>query len=88
MGEHRIPQWAIDKYGLKRAKKIGELSFKGGGTDSSPRIGTPEPFRKLLIDMVKTVRVDRQPYPKCPHVQILSDAATSTAICVECGEEQ
>jgi hypothetical protein len=56
IGEHRIPQWAIDKYGLKRAKRIGELSFKGGGTDSILRIGTPKPFRDLLISMARTVR--------------------------------
>jgi hypothetical protein len=53
-GEPRIPQWAIDKYGLERAKRIGELSFKGGGVDSSPRIGTPEPFRALLIEMASS----------------------------------
>ncbi len=55
IGEHRIPQWAIEKYGEKRAKKIGELSFKGGGKDSSPRIGTPEPFKRLLIEMAESV---------------------------------
>lgn len=55
IGEHRIPQWAIDKYGLEYCKKAGELAFKGGGTDSSARIGTPEPFRNLLIEMAKTV---------------------------------
>jgi len=58
IGEHRIPQWAIDKYGLKRAKRIGELSFKGGGTDSSPRIGTPTAFRDLLIGMARSVSTD------------------------------
>lgn len=56
VGEHRIPEWAIDKYGLERAKKIGELSFRGGGKDSSHRISTPDKFRDLLIEMVKTVR--------------------------------
>lgn len=56
VGPHRIPPWAIDKYGEKKAKRIGELSFKGGGTDSSPRIGTPPAFRELLISMVKTVK--------------------------------
>ncbi len=55
-GEHRIPQWAIDKYGEKRAKRIGELSFKGGGTDSPARIGTPEPFRDILISMARSVK--------------------------------
>lgn len=54
IGEHRIPQWPIDKYGLQRAKRIGELSFKGGGTDSAPRIGTPKPFRDLLMSIAET----------------------------------
>lgn len=51
IGPCRIPQWAIDKYGLKRAKRIGELSFKGGGIDSSPRISTPIAFRDLLLSI-------------------------------------
>lgn len=56
IGEHRIPAWAIEKYGEKRARRIGELSFKGGGKDSSPRIGTPEKFRELLLSMAATAR--------------------------------
>lgn len=32
-------------------KRAGELAFKGGGTDAAPRIGTPEPFRDMLIAM-------------------------------------
>lgn len=50
-----FPQWAIDRYGLAKCKRAGELAFKGGGTDSSPRIGTPEPFRDLLIQMARSV---------------------------------
>ena len=53
--EAEFPQWAIDKYGLAKCKRIGELSFKGGGTDSSPRIGTPVEFRDLLISMARSV---------------------------------
>jgi len=60
IGEPRIPQWAIDKYGLERAKRNGELSFKGGGTDSSPRIATPTAFRDLLIDMARTAKKIRE----------------------------
>lgn len=56
VGEHRIPQWAIDKYGLKRARRIGELSFKGGGVDSGPRIGTPDAFREILITMAQSAK--------------------------------
>jgi hypothetical protein len=59
IGEHRIPQWAIDKYGLRRAKKIGELSFRGGGTDSAARIHTPTVFRDLLIGIARSARPER-----------------------------
>lgn len=58
-GKHRIPQWAIEKYGLEYCKKAGELAFKGGGTDSSPRIGTPKPFRDLLIKIARSVKNDK-----------------------------
>lgn len=54
-GEPRIPEWAIEKYGRAKASRIGELGFKGGGTDSSPRIGTPEPFRDILISIANSV---------------------------------
>ena len=54
VGEHRIPEWAIAKYGEKRARRIGELSFRGGGVDSARRLGTPEPFRDMLIAIART----------------------------------
>lgn len=50
--DHRIPQWAIDKYGIDYCKRAGEMAFKGGGTDAHDRIATPEPFRDLLIKIV------------------------------------
>lgn len=53
--EPQFPAWAVEKYGLARCKRAGDLAFKGGGTDSSPRIGTPEPFRDLLLDMARSV---------------------------------
>lgn len=49
-----IPQWAIDKYGEKRARRMGELVLKDGGKNSSPRIRTPEPFRDLLISIARS----------------------------------
>ena len=55
IGEADLPQWAIDRYGLAGAKRKGEVALRGGGTDSAPRIGTPEPFRNLLIDMARSV---------------------------------
>lgn len=59
VGEPRIPQWAIDKYGLKQAKRLGELSFKGGGVDSSLRIATPQAFRDLLISIARSARREK-----------------------------
>lgn len=53
--EPSFPPEAIEKYGLAYCKRAGELAFQGGGTDSAPRIGTPEPFRDLLISMARSV---------------------------------
>ena len=50
-----FPEWAIDKYGIDYCKRAGELAFKGGGKDSSPRISTPPEFRDLLIGMARSV---------------------------------
>lgn len=58
IGESRIPQWAIERYGLARAKRAGELAFKGGGTDSSPRIHTPGPFRDLLLSIARLCQME------------------------------
>lgn len=55
VSEAQFPKWAIDKHGLAYCKRAGELAFQGGGTDSAPRIGTPEPFRDLLIGMARSV---------------------------------
>ena len=52
IGEPRIPEWAIQKYGEKKARRIGELSFKGGGTNSPARIDTPQAFKELLISLI------------------------------------
>ena len=49
-----FPAWALEKYGLAKCKRAGELAFKGGGTDSAPRIGTPPEFRDLLIGMARS----------------------------------
>lgn len=56
IGRHKIPDWAIEKYGLEYCKKAGEMAFKGGGKDSSPRISTPAAFRDLLIELAKKSR--------------------------------
>lgn len=64
VGEPRIPQWAIDKYGIEYCKKAGEMAFKGGGTDSKVRNATPIPFRDLLISMVRCSLIQSPTHPK------------------------
>jgi len=54
VGESRLPQEVIDRMGLERAKRLGEVGAKGGGTDSKPRIGTPPPFRDLLLSIARS----------------------------------
>ena len=44
-----FPQWAIEKYGIEKCKRAGELAFKGGGKNNKHRIGTPTEFRDVLI---------------------------------------
>ena len=56
-GKPVFPQWAIDRYGLEKCKRAGELAFKGGGKDNPHRIGTPPEFRELLLSIAATVRV-------------------------------
>lgn len=57
IGESRLPQELIERVGIKRAKRLGEVCSKGGGIDSKERIGTPIPFRDLLISIARTARM-------------------------------
>lgn len=54
IGEPRLDPAVIERMGLKRAKRLGEVGARGGGKDSAPRIGTPEPFRDLLLSIART----------------------------------
>jgi hypothetical protein len=53
----RLDPAVVERMGLKRAKRLGEVGAKGGGTDSTPRIHTPTPFRDILIDMARSASV-------------------------------
>lgn len=44
----------VERIGLERAKRRGEVGSKGGGVDSAPRISTPPEFRDLLISIART----------------------------------
>jgi hypothetical protein len=59
IGKPRLDPAIIARMGLKRAKRLGEVGGKGGGTDSSPRIGTPAAFREILIGIARSVQPQR-----------------------------
>ena len=58
IGEPRLDPAVIERMGLARAKRLGEVGARGGGTDSAPRIGTPEPFRDLLLSIARSARTE------------------------------
>ena len=53
-GAPRLNPVVIERMGLARAKRLGEVGARGGGTDSTPRIGTPLAFRDLLLGIART----------------------------------
>lgn len=55
IGEPRLDPLVIERMGLARAKRLGEVGARGGGRDSALRIGTPAPFREKLIAMARSV---------------------------------
>jgi len=57
IGESRLSQELIDRVGMKKAKRLGEVCSKGGGVDSSHRIGTPPEFRDILISIARTAKL-------------------------------
>lgn len=54
--EARLDPAVIARVGLARAKRLGELCARGGGVDSSARIGTPPRFRELLISIANMAK--------------------------------
>ncbi len=48
----RLDPETVERMGLKRAIRLGEVGSRGGGRDSRPRIGTPPEFRDILMAMV------------------------------------
>lgn len=56
IGEPRLDPAVIERMGLKRAKRLGEVGARGGGTNSTPRIHTPAEFRELLISIARSAQ--------------------------------
>lgn len=54
IGEPRLDPAVVERMGLKRAKRLGEVGGRGGGTDSTPRIHTPAPFRDILLSIARS----------------------------------
>lgn len=52
--EPRLDPDYVKRVGIKKAKRAGELSLRGGGIDSGPRISTPKEFRDLLISIARS----------------------------------
>ena len=60
MGQWEPDPELVERVGIEKAKKLGEVRSRGGGTDSSARIGTPEEFRNLLLSMARSARSERR----------------------------
>jgi len=55
VSEVKLDPVIIERIGLEKAKRRGEVGSRGGGTDSSPRIDTPQPFQELLLNLARSV---------------------------------
>lgn len=55
--EAKLDPAVVARIGLKRAKRLGEVGARGGGTDSTPRIHTPPAFRDLLLAIAQRANV-------------------------------
>ncbi len=51
----RLDPKVIERMGLARAKRLGEVGARGGGRDSHERIATPPAFRDLLLSLARSV---------------------------------
>ncbi len=56
IGESRLDPAVIERMGLARAKRLGEVGSRGGGTDSSPRIATPPPYSATCLSASPDLR--------------------------------
>jgi len=58
VGEPRLDPAVIERMGLERAKRLGEVGGRGGGQNSTARIHTPAPFRERLLSMARSVSLE------------------------------
>lgn len=58
-GERRLDPAIVERWGLKRAIRLGEIGCVGGGGNDAQRIATPIPFRDLLLSIASTAQRER-----------------------------
>jgi len=56
--EAKLDPAVVARMGLQRAKRLGEVGARGGGTNSTPRIHTPPEFRDLLISIARSASME------------------------------
>lgn len=56
--EQRLPQYAIERYGYAKARRIGVMAAIGGKDKTVIRNATPAPFRDLLLGIAMTNKAD------------------------------
>lgn len=59
IGERQLDPAVVERMGLKRAIRLGEVGSRGGGTNSTARIYTPPAFRDLLLSMARSASAQR-----------------------------
>lgn len=59
LGEQRIPEWMIERYGYEKARRIGVVAMVGGKDKTRIRNATPLPFRDLLLSIARTAQPRR-----------------------------
>jgi hypothetical protein len=51
--EQRLPAWMVERYGYKKARRIGVVAMVGGKNKTAVRNATPAPFRDLLLSIAR-----------------------------------
>ena len=57
-GERRLDPAIVERWGLKRAIRLGEIGCVGGGGNDKDRSATPIEFRDMLLNIAASVALD------------------------------
>jgi hypothetical protein len=58
-GERRLNAAIVERWGIERAIRLGEVGSVGGGGNDAARIATPPQFRDLLLGIARTAYAKR-----------------------------